>query len=219
MATDPEPNLMSDAIGGRPRTLGDVPEDIARRYYTDGRGGGLNFYVDATTRQPAFRDRGDRLTSARNDPNAIRHMLAVAKHRDWTVVLVRGTPEFRREAWMAGRAAGLDVRGYRPTERDIQALQRRLAAARRREAPEAPEQVGLARRPSDARTSAPQNSSAQFKTLEAVVRARVPNPIEQDRILASARERLARWFERGATFDLARRPERAPSRTVEGRER
>jgi Large polyvalent protein-associated domain 7 len=42
---------------------------------------GRSFYVDATVQQPAFRDRGDHLAAERADPNAIRDMTEIAKHR------------------------------------------------------------------------------------------------------------------------------------------
>lgn len=200
MAAD-EPNLLAAAVSRRPNRLGDVPDEIQRRYFTDGRGGGLGYYVDATSPTPVFRDRGDRITTARNDPNAIRHMVAIAQHRDWTVVLVRGAAEFRREAWLAGRMADLDVRGYRPTERDVQDLQRRLSAPRRREAQPVDDRPHETRRPPREREPDDAGARSRLKVVEAVVRARVANSVDQDRILASARGRIAQWLERGASFD------------------
>jgi hypothetical protein len=212
MAAD-EPNLLAAALGRRSIRLGDVPDDIQRRYYTDGRGGGLGYYLDATSPTPVFRDRGDRLTAARNDPNAIRHMVRIAQHREWTVVLVRGAPEFRREAWLAGRLADLDVRGYRPTARDVQELQRRLDAAHRRETQSIEDQLNNPRRPPRAREPDDLGARSRFKAVEAVVRARVPNTVEQDRILDSARGRIAQWLERGANFDPVKLAERDAGRS------
>lgn len=207
MAAD-EPNLLA-AAGSRPsKRLGDVPEDVQRRYFTDGRGGGLGYYIDATSPAPVFRDRGDRLTAARNDPNAIRHMVRIAQHRDWTVVLVRGAPEFRREAWLSGRLANLDVRGYRPTERDLQDLQRRLDAPRPRQTQPVNERLNETRPPPRAREPDAPGAGSRLRAVEAVVRARVPNTVEQDRILASARGRIAQWLKRGANFDPVKVAER-----------
>jgi hypothetical protein len=109
-----------------PSAQGDVSDAIQRRYFTDDRGGpGRGFYVDASVARPAFRDRGDQLASDRGDPNAIRDMAEIARHRGWLIVTARGSTEFRREAWLAGRQAGLEVGGYQPTERDLQELERR----------------------------------------------------------------------------------------------
>jgi hypothetical protein len=155
----------------------------------DGRdGGGLAYFVDATIKTPAFRDRGDRLTAPRTDPNAVRHMIDIATHRGWEIVLVRGAAEFRREAWLAGRVQGLDVRGYRPSERDLQALQRALAARRPREG-------GRRREPPSL------GMSDRMRIVEAVVQDRVRDPADQNRILAKARGRVAAWLERGARLD------------------
>ncbi|MFM9776368.1 LPD7 domain-containing protein, partial [Streptomyces galilaeus] len=79
----------------------DAPVPVLRRYYLDERGGPwLCFYADAQIKTPTFRDLGARLVTPRSDPNAIRDMAAVAQHRGWTVVVVHGEKDFRREAWL-----------------------------------------------------------------------------------------------------------------------
>jgi hypothetical protein len=110
MPDSQEPN----ATGGHGRTRstdqGDVPETLRRRYYVDGRGGaGLGFYGDARVQIPAFRDRGVQLIATRADPNAVRDMTAIARHRGWTSIAVKGDPDFRREAWLAAMTIGIDV--------------------------------------------------------------------------------------------------------------
>lgn len=195
-------NAISPARRRRSTKPGDVPEALRRRYYLDNRGGpGLGFYMDAGVAAAAFRDRGRRLISARSDPNAIRDMTAIAQHRGWTTVVVRGDARFRREAWLAGRSLGLEVRGYRPTTRDLQALARR--AERRRDDP--------SRSPSgrsDPRQAAPD----QLRFVEAVVKTRVGDAAAQARILAAARERIADWLDRGASFARMPHLDRAKER-------
>ncbi len=193
MADDPEtPNSIGPSVPRPSAVRGDVPETVRRRYYTDDRGGaGLGFYVDATVTVPAFRDRGRQLESARADPNAIRDMILVARHRGWTIAVAHGSAEFRREAWLAGRASGLEVRGYRATERDLQELERRL---QRRRNPDA---------------------QSRLRVVEAVVRNRIADPAVQDRILATTRDRFADLLERGARFE----PFRTPGQSERGRAR
>ena len=129
MSGDIDRNQIDSEGRGRSTSKGDVPDTLKRRYYLDERGGpGLGFYADARIQTAAFRDLGARLTSPRSDPNAIRDMAAVAHHRGWTVVVVHGEADFRREAWLSASALGLEVRGYQPTERDRQELERRQAA-------------------------------------------------------------------------------------------
>ena len=181
---------------GRSISKGDVPDPLRRRYYTDERGGpGLGFYADARIQTAAFRDLGARLVTPRSDPNAIRDMAAVAHHRGWTVVVVHGEKDFRREAWLTASALGLEVRGYQPSERDGQELERRQAALARkaaRAAERGPERED--REPHDRGAA----GRANMRIVEAVVRARVSDRPSQERILSAARERLALWLEKGA---------------------
>jgi hypothetical protein len=178
-------NVITPEGRARPADAGDLPERIRRRYLTETRGrGALDFYVDARIETAAFRDHGRRLTTDRNDPNVVRDLVAIAQHRGWTTLKVEGRPEFRREVWAVARAAGLDVKGYRPTVRDRQELTRRTDAQ------------SPSRRPGPDPTG-----QDRLRVVEAVVRNRVVEPAEQSRILAAARERLASWLERGARFD------------------
>lgn len=213
MPDNPQPENKLGPTGHNNRgRVGDVPDDIGRRYYTDDRGGpGRGYYVDASVVQPAFRDRGRQLTAERADPNAIRDMTAIARHRGWSIVTAQGSRAFRREAWLAGRAAGLEMRGYQPTERDLQELERlreRRAQGeqrlerhqdRRKEGREpAADLEHPGRSPREEHRGA-----AQMRVVEAVVRAWVQDEDGQRRILDRARTRIADWLERGARFEPA----------------
>ncbi|OYX36705.1 MAG: hypothetical protein B7Y99_00060 [Caulobacterales bacterium 32-69-10] len=196
MPGDIDRNQIDSEGRGRSTNKGDVPDPLRRRYYLDDRGGpGLGFYADARIQTAAFRDLGARLVTPRSDPNAIRDMAAVAHHRGWTVVVVHGAADFRREAWLTTSALGMEVRGYQPSERDRQELERRQAALARKAARTAHERPERGDR--EARDSAAAGRS-NMRIVEAVVRARVGDRPAQDRILSVARERLAAWLEKGA---------------------
>lgn len=182
--------------------LGDVPERLRHRYFTDAHGGpGLGFYVDATATAAAFRDEGRRLSALRNDPNVVRDLVAIAAHRGWRTLSVRGQTDFRREVWLAARTAGLEVRGYQPTPRDAQDLARR----RQRDGRDRDD-------PPTAELDAP-GPRDRMRIVEAVVRNRIVEPSEQARVLAAARNRVASWLERGGRFAPAvQRPPRDPFR-------
>ena len=129
-------NTVTIAGSSRSRTESDIPDALRRKYLTEsGRlGAGTAFYVDATIVIPSFRDKGGQLIATRSDPNTVRDLIAIAQHRGWRQVAVTGAAGFRREAWLAGHAQGLTVRGYQPGERDLQLLERRrLAQARNRD--------------------------------------------------------------------------------------
>lgn len=196
----PPPNTLSPLRGVRSVTPGDVPERLAARYYRETRLFEHRFYVDAQVKTPAFRDLGRRLATPRSDPNSVRDMVAIAAHRGWTVLEARGSPRFRREAWLAGQSRGLEVRGYRPTERDRQDLARR---------------GGRDRQPPD--RSRPELAAARLEIAEAVIAARVADPQARLRLLERAQARLEAWLARGAR--LAEPPDRARDPAREGPER
>jgi Large polyvalent protein-associated domain 7 len=196
-------NFIAAAPGGRSKRPGDVPEAVRLGYYFDNRAGVLGFYADATVQQPAFRDRGDRLTAARTDPDAIGHMTAIARHRGWAIITVRGETSFRREAWLSARLLDLEVLGYHPTERDLQALERRRTAQIPHEHPSAAsaEHAVQARTHQRERDLSQRGPRSRLKVAETVIRSRVFDRAAQDRMLAAARDRLAGWLDRGARFE------------------
>jgi len=184
-------NIVDPSPAASSRRAGDVPDDVRHRYLIEERNGpGLGFYRDARDPAAAFRDHGGRLATDGSDPHVVRDLVAVAQHRGWTTISVRGQTEFRREVYLLARAAGLEVRGYRPTERDRQQAERRLEA-------KAP--------------SLSSSAADRLRVVEAVVRNRVVEPAEQNRILSAARARLAQWLERGTSFA---EPERKRPRDI-----
>jgi len=112
---------------------GDVPEALKRRYFSEEGRTVTRFFAGPGAKVEAFRDHGGRLSTRQVDPAVIRDMVAVAVHRRWRTLQVRGDDDFRREVWMEARAAGLQVRGYRPQQRDEQELAARIAAEAARE--------------------------------------------------------------------------------------
>lgn len=109
---------------------GDVPDAIKRRYFSEEPqfSPEVRFYTDARNDQPAFRDAGGKLTARDHSPDVVRDLVAIAEHRGWKSIEVRGDDDFRRAVWLEAKIAGLEVRGYKPTERDLQELARHLDA-------------------------------------------------------------------------------------------
>lgn len=86
-----------------------VPDVVQRRFVQVGR----DYYFADGAR--AFTDRGAKLSTPSENTQLIRDLVLVAQTRGWETIAVSGTARFRKEAWAAGQAAGLTVRGYRPT--------------------------------------------------------------------------------------------------------
>jgi len=119
------------------------PDRIRRKYYVvedTGRGGDAEsrsstarVYTDAKGEYLAFKDTGARISTRLDDANVARDMVAVAAHRGWETVTVRGSAAFRREAWLEASARDIEVRGYEPSAVDRVALGKRAAEFGRRQ--------------------------------------------------------------------------------------
>ncbi len=87
-----------------------VPQRVRDRFIQDGN----RFYFPDG--HEAFRDRGRKLTASSENTQVVNSLVEIARSRGWSEVTVTGTETFRREAWQQARLAGLQVRGYRPSE-------------------------------------------------------------------------------------------------------
>jgi hypothetical protein len=106
-----------------------LPDRIRRKYYVvanepgkEGADGQARLYTDERGEYLAFKVNRDRLVTRLAAAEVVRDMVSVAQHRQWESFQVRGSVEFRREAWLEAGARGLEVQGYQPTELDRQAL-------------------------------------------------------------------------------------------------
>lgn len=111
------------------------PERIRRKYYVvasesqkDVSDREARLYADERKEYLAFKATDDRMVTRIAAAEVIRDMISVAQHRQWEALHVRGSVEFRREAWLEACARGMDVKGYKPSELDRQALADRRVA-------------------------------------------------------------------------------------------
>ena len=126
-----------------------IPEHIRKRFVQVGR----HYHFPDGTR--AFTDRGGRLTTPSENTEVIRSLVTIAQARGWNAITVRGTERFRKDAWTAARLAGLEVRGYRPTEFEQERVARLLARGRDGVAPEQPERPPTTRASPESAAGAP----------------------------------------------------------------
>jgi len=89
-----------------------VPDHILKRFVKVGE---RYYFRDGAH---AFSDRGSRLTTKSENTEVVKSLIEIAEVRGWREIAVTGTERFRREAWMAATAVGLEVKGYTPTEID-----------------------------------------------------------------------------------------------------
>lgn len=200
-----------------PRSIsaGDIPEPLQKRYFssTGKWSGEPAYFTTAQAKEPAFRDQGRRLVTSSESEEVVRDLVAIARHRGWTNVHVTGSEAFRRAAWVEASRQGLEVRGYRANERDLQELDRlRRDNSRNSIAPAAVPSVAResGRDPSHAREHSDRARSAgskdrneratqsQLRVIEAVVRtALFDNPEAISRVMKVANAKLESHIRQG----------------------
>src|SRR5882757_3184704 len=95
----------------------DVPKSVANQYVAhEGK------FLDRKSETVHFEDKGRTLSTASEDRDVIAHMVEVAKAKNWGELPLKGTDEFRRQAWIAAELADVPTRGYKPKEQDRAAL-------------------------------------------------------------------------------------------------
>lgn len=113
-----------------------VPDEIKQRFVQVGN----KYHFPDGAR--AFTDHGNRLTSPSENSEVVKSLVSIAQARGWSDITISGTERFKKDAWFAGRLAGLEVRGYSPTEfeqgRLVRTLARAQAPATQRAAPNRP---------------------------------------------------------------------------------
>jgi putative DNA primase/helicase len=92
------------------------PEHITKYYRVEGE---CYYFKD---NRPAFEATEKKLTTKENGGRVIKHMVDIAESKGWTEIKLKGTEDFRREAWLEARLRGLEVNGYKPKETDLAVL-------------------------------------------------------------------------------------------------
>ncbi|MFM0115174.1 LPD7 domain-containing protein [Paraburkholderia nemoris] len=95
----------------------DVPKSVSNRYVAhEGK------FLDRKSETVHFEDKGRSLSTASEDREVIAHMVEVAKAKNWDELQLKGSEEFRRQAWIAAELAGVPTRGFKPGAQDRAAL-------------------------------------------------------------------------------------------------
>jgi hypothetical protein len=69
-----------------------------------------------------FEDHGKKLTTPVEDRKVIAHMVEVASAKNWGALELKGTDNFKQIAWIEAQARGIETKGYKPNERDLEEL-------------------------------------------------------------------------------------------------
>jgi putative DNA primase/helicase len=66
----------------------------------------------------AFEDNGKRISTMHDDRDVARSMIELAEAKGWHSIKLKGSEDFKREAWLEASSRGMQVRGFRPKEND-----------------------------------------------------------------------------------------------------
>ena len=69
-----------------------------------------------------------KISTKRDDRQTVSAMLDLAQSRGWDAVKLRGTEDFRREAWVQAQVRGIETTGYKPKDTDVQEARQRTTA-------------------------------------------------------------------------------------------
>lgn len=101
------------------------PTGFDERFVVTQRRNAQDLYRSYDDKRPAIEDQGDSLKTKNADRATAMDMVELASHRGWSKMNVKGPEEFRREMWIEGTAQGMDVKGYRPSDKDKSEADRR----------------------------------------------------------------------------------------------
>lgn len=82
------------------------------------------FYFKDQSDRIAFKDKGQRIVSTLNDDRVTQGMITLAQAKGWQSIKVSGHSEFQRKIWLDASGQGIEVQGYKPTEQDLDELQK-----------------------------------------------------------------------------------------------
>jgi putative DNA primase/helicase len=80
------------------------------------------YYFRHEDNKLAFRDHGNRIATQHDDAVVALSMIQLAEAKGWQTVNLKGSNEFKREAWLQASLKGMEVRGYSPRDVDIEKL-------------------------------------------------------------------------------------------------
>jgi len=160
-----------------------LPDRVAKSYVeVNGK-----FYFAGRPDSLAFVDKGARLQTKLSNTKVAESMVDIAESRGWTEIQVKGTQDFRREAWLEAAARGLEVRGYSPREEDLARLKQKAEKRQSneieaREQADHPRSAGKpgAKRQAKQSTREPNQNTGSIDTQKAQANeAEAPNPLNR----------------------------------------
>jgi hypothetical protein len=191
-----------------------LPPHLRRKYYiVEVAATEAKIYADRDGEYLIAKAGRDHLVTRVANAEIVRDLVAIAAYRGWERVELTGSSEFRREAWLAAAARGIETKGYKPSELDRAALKKMQGRFEHRQQhafePDQPS-VRASNQRSPVTERSPnggadhRNARSHLALIERIAFAAFPKDAQaRKRILDAARERMARHRRRGARFERA----------------
>lgn len=97
----------------------ELPEKLLGAYSVqDGK------FHDKDTKALRFEDHGKKLSTPVEDRQVIAHMVDVAAAKNWGQLELRGTETFKQTAWLEAESRGIETKGYKPNDHDLEQLEK-----------------------------------------------------------------------------------------------
>lgn len=103
----------ADADAQRRRRV--IPKSVSKKYDQEG-----NTYTNRWNKEHQWVDKTDRIETNTRDANTVSDIVRVAEARGWDDIKVNGSEDFRRQVYLEAAKRGMSVRGYQPTQQDIE---------------------------------------------------------------------------------------------------
>lgn len=169
--------------------------ELMQQVHQQFRVSGAKFHFKDQPQRVAFKDKGPRMVSASNDERVAHAMATMAEAKGWKTIRVSGHPDFQREVWMEANLRGIEVRGFKPQEKDLKELE----ARRDLRSKNVVEQEATQTRQAGKAQAAPQPEKAPERSDKAkvvvavaaeVLAEKVKDPKQRDAIMKAINERL-----------------------------
>jgi putative DNA primase/helicase len=174
--------------------------ELMQQVHQQFRVSGAKFHFKDQPQRVAFKDKGPRMVSASNDERVAHAMATMAEAKGWKTIRVSGHPNFQREVWMEANLRGIEVRGFKPQEKDLKELEvRRDLRSKNVVEQEATQTRQDAQQDAGKAQAAPQPENAPERSDKAKVVAAVAakvlaekakDPKQRDTIMKAINERL-----------------------------
>lgn len=100
-----------------------APEELTKAYLSEAKGKTKSYYYKNNPSHLVFKETSRSLVTKEKNDATIKTMVGVAQSKGWSKISVKGSKDFKGKAWLEAKLAGLDVSGYKPTEKDEQLLE------------------------------------------------------------------------------------------------